>query len=104
MADHEQRITLLEKKVARLIDGFTPAQDGRAVWARLEEAHVRAWQLAGGNDGNLGTFMIDRNFVVSVDDRQDLHAYLTKRANIPFSIESGDLIITTDRGRIRVRV
>lgn len=102
--DHEERITRLERRLARLIDGFTPAQDGRTIWARLEDAHLRAWRAAGGTDATIATTKIERAFAITADERNDLIAYLTKRADLPFANVGGDLVITVDRGTIRVRV
>jgi hypothetical protein len=104
MTDHEERIARLERRLARLIDGFTPAKDGRATWARLEDAHTRAWKQAGGTDETIPTTKIERVFTIPADERADLITYLTKRADIPFANVGGDLVVTIDRGTIRVRV
>jgi hypothetical protein len=103
MADHEERITRLEHRLARLIEGFTPAKDGRETWARLEDAHTRAWKQAGGTDATIPTTKIERVVTITADERADLITYLTKRGDIPFANVGGDLVITVDRGTIRVR-
>lgn len=97
----EERVAKLEKQVQRLIRGGSPERDGRDLWARFEDRHLKAWERQGGTDHLDTTKHITRTFAATSGERDDIAAYLTKRGT-PFTQTASELVVQIDRGTIRL--
>ncbi len=97
----EQRVAKLEKQMQRLLRGKSPESEGRDLWARIEDRHLKAWERQGGIDHLDKSKHLTKTFAATPDERDDIAAYLTKRGT-PFTQTASELVVVVDRGTVRL--
>ena len=97
----EERVAKLERQMQRMLKGASPEADGRALWTRFEDRHLKAWERQGGTDHMDFSKHVTKTFAATADERDDVAAYLTKRGTL-FIQTSASITVQNDRGTIRL--